>query len=566
MESTQAPPQPPPHPPYALPFPPALIASPADLADAAALLLRAPVIGMDCEWGPDPAGGGRPAKGRRPARYAPVETLQLATADAAFVLDLRVLVGLHGGGGGGRGGRGAPSPLTPAEAALEALLAGLCSRTACTACFLTGHSLRGDLARLAATLPGLPVFGGGGGGGGGVGRPAPLSGHVDLVLLARAASDASPPVAGGGGGLLAGLWPTPSLASLTATHLGAFLDKSARRSDWSARPLTDAQLAYAAADAHVCVALFEALAGGREWGDEGGGVVAGGAPRPSAPAPAAAAAAALAASPRWCAFLANGVRDAAGGRGGGSPAPARPTAGPGSGVPRRERARVRERRGAARAGAGAPAVPPPHHHPRPPPAKECEFDVPSFIDAWLGVPLPATGGRAPVLAAVAGLLVPGEKDASALEAAVRAAPPTPRGGVVETASACMLLVNFQAASYTGGGPPRLYTNAFSESDDGVVLMSWWPAPGQGPGARTIKRLLDPATPVLLFARLTGVGKSGSSKGAYTCLGRLAAASVDWEAACGGGEVAWRLVDVAASRRRGGQAVASILAAGGLLHV
>jgi hypothetical protein len=65
-------------------------------------------------------------------------------------------------------------------------------------------------------------------------------------------------------------------------------------------------------------------------------------------------------------------------------------------------------------------------------------------------------------------------------------------------------------------------------------------------------------PVLLFARL-----AGGKKSAYVLLGRLEAAAVDWTAAHGGGEVAWRLVDVDAARARGGRTVAALLEAGGL---
>lgn len=76
---------------------------------------------------------------------------------------------------------------------------------------------------------------------------APLVRHVDLLALARAA--------------LPSLVKTPvmSLGKLTARVLGAPLDKTPQRSDWQARPLSDAQRRYAAADAAVLVALFDAL-------------------------------------------------------------------------------------------------------------------------------------------------------------------------------------------------------------------------------------------------------------------------------------------------------------------
>jgi len=554
-------PPPPPLPPYTLPTPPIIIDHRSDLADLAALLAAAPVVGMDCEWGADPPGGGRlpSARSRRPPRFAPVETLQLATGEASFVVDLRGL-GVHPGPRAGAGAAG-PSPstpppplrLSPAEAALDALFAALCSPASG---LLVGHSLRGDLARLAATLGRLPVFGGGGGAGGS--RPAPLAGHVDLVLLARVVADAPPGGSSEPGGPapiaarrpLSAYWPTPSLQKLAARHLGAHLDKVTRRSDWAARPLSAAQVAYAAADAAVCVDLFHALEAGRGWEEGTGG---------DAPSPR------LAASPRWLAFLANGVTDAAGGRGGGS-LPARPASGHGSRVSKRERnRRWAEAAGeaaalaaASDAAAGRPPGGP--HPPRPPPARECAFDVPSFLDAWLGRPLP-TGGRAPILAAVAGLLPPGLADPALITAALRASPGAPRGGVIETASACLVLVNFQDGA-GGASRPRLYTNRFSrDAGDASLLLSWWPPPGQGQGSLLAGRLLGPGTPVLLFARLTGTARRGG-KGAYVALGRLTPARVDWEAAGGGGEVSWRLVDEAGVRARGGAWVAAIFEAGG----
>jgi hypothetical protein len=537
-------------PPYTLPpgTAPAFISSPPDVLAALPLLAASPVVGMDCEWGPDPPGSGRPARrGRRAAltRYAHVETLQLATRTSVFVFDVRALVG---------------------AAELDALLSALFTPPAP---LLAGHSLKGDLARLAACLAHLPVFGGGGDGSTQpAGRPAPLAGHVDLVLLSRAAAaggTATPSLS------LAAAWPVPSLAKLTAATLGAHLDKAVRRSDWTARPLSPAQLAYAGADAHVCVALFDALAGARAWGGgegEGDGGGGGGA-------------AALAASPAWLAFLANGVRDAAGGRGGGgggggasSSSYSRPAAGPGSGAGRRERTRARQA-GEEGGGLSRPEPPRPPQRPLPPaarrpPARETAVDVAALLAGFLGAPLPA-GGRPAVVAAAAGLLAPGAGPDDAA-AALRAAPPAPRGGVLEFSDAAALLVNFTASGADGdSGPPRLYSNRFSLLADGGVAMSWWPSPGQGRASRLTRRLLGPDgdggasdTPVLLFARLTGGGGgSGGRRSPYTCLGRLEVASVDWAAAHGAGEVAWRLVDVAEARRRGGRPVAALLAAGGL---
>ncbi len=48
----------------------------------------------------------------------------------------------------------------------------------------------------------------------------------------------------------------PGLASVLLDHFGVELDKSMQRSDWSKRPLTDAQVAYARLDTHYLVDLY----------------------------------------------------------------------------------------------------------------------------------------------------------------------------------------------------------------------------------------------------------------------------------------------------------------------
>ena len=46
------------------------------------------------------------------------------------------------------------------------------------------------------------------------------------------------------------------LATVVSSVLGAYVDKTEQCSDWERRPLTDAQIDYAAADAHVLTVLF----------------------------------------------------------------------------------------------------------------------------------------------------------------------------------------------------------------------------------------------------------------------------------------------------------------------
>ncbi len=53
-----------------------------------------------------------------------------------------------------------------------------------------------------------------------------------------------------------------SLSGLTEAFCGAPLDKSQQCSNWTARPLSKEQVAYAAADAHVLTAIYDAVLAG----------------------------------------------------------------------------------------------------------------------------------------------------------------------------------------------------------------------------------------------------------------------------------------------------------------
>jgi ribonuclease D len=55
--------------------------------------------------------------------------------------------------------------------------------------------------------------------------------------------------------------PSYSLASVSAHLLGIELDKSFQKSNWRRRPLTRAQLQYAAMDAHVALKVYDELCG-----------------------------------------------------------------------------------------------------------------------------------------------------------------------------------------------------------------------------------------------------------------------------------------------------------------
>jgi len=75
---------------------------------------------------------------------------------------------------------------------------------------------------------------------------APLRGHVDVLQLARSTVRA-----------MGATGPRVGLSRLAAVVLGQPLDKSQQCSEWAARPLSPAQLRYAAADAHVLTAIFD---------------------------------------------------------------------------------------------------------------------------------------------------------------------------------------------------------------------------------------------------------------------------------------------------------------------
>jgi len=92
--------------------------------------------------------------------------------------------GAGDGGGGAAAGSGAASAGRGAAeraAALSDILGALLSAGHVVK---AGFGLRYDLRRLAESYPHLPCFGGGGGGA----PPARVSGHVDVLRLARAAS------------------------------------------------------------------------------------------------------------------------------------------------------------------------------------------------------------------------------------------------------------------------------------------------------------------------------------------------------------------------------------------
>lgn len=94
-----------------------------------------------------------------------------------------------------------------------------------------GFSSQGDLDRLEQSLPGSTVC---------------SASTIDLQPLARMALGKR---SGG----------CPGLRQACSSMLSVDLDKSEQTSDWEQRPLTTAQLAYAATDAAILPALYKAL-------------------------------------------------------------------------------------------------------------------------------------------------------------------------------------------------------------------------------------------------------------------------------------------------------------------
>lgn len=520
-------------------------------------------LGIDAEWVPERDRG---ASGRHP-----VETLQLATREHAAVLDVaalsrsregaEALVGLlaraatagtgvggaekNGGGGGGD------------DNSVRVLF--------------VGHSARQDLVRLARTIAEASAARGEGRREGETGgesesdsddgeTPSPppllplltlpnLPVHsVDLPALAKWA--VSPPGALVPAGRLPG---GHGLANLVRTFLGGntTLSKELQRSDWGARPLSTEQLAYAAADAHACVAVAERIltelrpelaATRKRAAAHSGGLTeldggfsrgsgrrnnkkAGGSansplsyllqpPPPLAPGPARDARRAAREERRAAMLMATSE---GGGRGGSLDGSFFSSSSSSSNLERTAARRVR-RAGSGGGGDGAPFPPPPVSSGGS--AADADADVEGLLRDFLGLPLPGKGGRGLAVAAALGLLSPGggsNGDGSDGDGGDRlswkrrgrersdderppsssrhhhhhhlAVPRFDRGGVARLRNACVLFVNLDAG---GGGGASRYPNEFVKGEaPGELRLTWFPSPGQGAAHPLVRRLLSP---------------------------------------------------------------------------
>eukprot|EP00930_Biecheleria_cincta_P044549 TRINITY_DN30651_c0_g1_i1.p1 TRINITY_DN30651_c0_g1~~TRINITY_DN30651_c0_g1_i1.p1 ORF type:complete len:645 (-),score=109.55 TRINITY_DN30651_c0_g1_i1:159-2093(-) len=159
------------------------------------------VVGFDAEWQPCTSTSSR----------RPIALLQLAFRRSVWLFDMMAL----------RQNR-----------ELETRTAELLRRTmTASQLFKVGFGIECDLARLVESFP--------------LAMEEGACSLLDLQSLAAAA--------------LPGTNLTGGLSGLCRFVMGKTLDKSQQTSDWECRPLTHAQITYAAQDAHVCVRLFDAL-------------------------------------------------------------------------------------------------------------------------------------------------------------------------------------------------------------------------------------------------------------------------------------------------------------------
>ncbi|CAG9462261.1 unnamed protein product [Pedinophyceae sp. YPF-701] len=184
-----------------------LVEEETQMEEVAAALSDALFVGIDCEWKPG-------------TKVPKALLLQLAVRraegpDHVFLLDLKRL------------------PEGAARPTVQAMLRN-------DRCVKVGYSIVGDLKAIAV------AFGGEGAGCVRATVPYLEIGAVSKHLRKHVAD-------------LRGCVKHSGLSGLVAAHLGAPLDKGQQCSQWHVRPLTPEQIAYAAADAHVLLALTDAL-------------------------------------------------------------------------------------------------------------------------------------------------------------------------------------------------------------------------------------------------------------------------------------------------------------------
>ncbi|KAH9126977.1 hypothetical protein AeMF1_002653 [Aphanomyces euteiches] len=169
----------------------------ASVQDCVTHLMASPTVGLDCEW--------RSVFDASATTNQSAALLQLASATHAYVIDVMTL--------------------TAASNDVATLFAPLFESTAV---LKLGLDVRGDFRSL------------------GVQRASPV---LDLQTVEKAIRRVATPNEGA----------KTSLSDLSLQYLGLPMDKRVRMSNWERRPLTSAQLEYAALDAMALVYIFDAM-------------------------------------------------------------------------------------------------------------------------------------------------------------------------------------------------------------------------------------------------------------------------------------------------------------------
>jgi hypothetical protein len=181
-------------------------------------------VGIDCEWKPDTL-----VERLDPQ---PILLLQISLHQLrkVFLLDLQTLL------------RPLQSPSEPMNEVEEAVAAVIKDLLTCAHALKVGFQLVGDLRRLAASYPHIMMTAEDGAIGKveGVVEVSRLSRKVMRVTKQRNARFVS-----------------SSLARMVEHYLKRSIDKRQQCSDWSARPLTSAQMEYAALDAAIGPVILE---------------------------------------------------------------------------------------------------------------------------------------------------------------------------------------------------------------------------------------------------------------------------------------------------------------------
>ena len=405
-----------------------------------------PLVGIDLEWRPRrfaaaaaaatvaAASGGETAAAAAAASEGeaallPVALLQLASRSEVFLVDVQAL-----------------SRASDAAALLAQLSGGMAGLLRCASVTKLGFACRGDLERLEMALPGCT---------------ADTAALVDVQPLVRV-------------GLGRRKGSPVGLQQACAALLGLQLDKGQQVSDWELRPLSEAQLAYAALDAAVLPPLYDAAMQQQamQQQQQQQQQLAAPPPRP-APSPALP-------PPR--------EDEEAEGKAA-SAARAAESGPPSDGVRRRWRqdfvfVSTGDAHGEPSRATPTGAMPPP------PMPRQLSLPREALLHRWLGK---STGGRADIVQLCASLSAGRSTVADSLRWGDEAGR---CGAITQWADGACLYVN--AGRYRNG-PSARYRNRFWREADGSVLASWFPGRGHSVTGVAVTALLG-GMPLLLFCR------------------------------------------------------------------